>query len=78
MKYIAVQASNTVTINVADVLNQIEKDCIPPNVHLDSHGLYQLEEPNGKKLDVDFPPERAKQIKDILIGITAIKKFYGI
>jgi hypothetical protein len=78
MKMIDVYGTTMVTVNLEYILNIIKQECIPNNVYLDDHGLYRLEEPNGKKLDVDFSSDRTQQIKDILNGISAIKKFYGI
>jgi hypothetical protein len=79
MKTLNVLASTSVTIDLADVLNQIENECVPENIYIKNGTLVHFDpETNKITENLGYPADREKQIKDILAGLYAIRQYYGL
>jgi hypothetical protein len=79
MKTLNVRASTSVTIDLADVLNQIEDGCVPANIYIKNGTLVHFDpESNHITENLGYPEAREKQIKDILTGLAAIRQYYGL
>jgi hypothetical protein len=79
MKTLNVRASTSVTIDLADVLKQIEDGCVPENIYIKNGTLVYINpETNHITENLCYPAAREKQIKDILTGLYAIRQYYGL
>jgi hypothetical protein len=79
MKTLIVRASTSVTIDLADALNQIEGGCVPENIYIKNGTLVHFD-PETKQIteNLGYPADHEKQIKDILAGLYAIRQYYGL
>jgi glutamine cyclotransferase len=79
MKTMNVYATTMVTLNLRDVLNQIENECVPENVYLQEDNLIRIDPETGKTMEnLGYSEDREKQLKEILTGLNAIRHYYGI
>jgi glutamine cyclotransferase len=79
MKTMNVYATTMVTLNLRDVLNQIENECVPENVHLTDDTLVHIDPETGHiSKNLRYSEDREKQLKEILTGLNAIRHYYGI
>jgi hypothetical protein len=78
MKTLNVHGTTLVTIELAEVLTQVENECVP-NLCIKNDKLVRIDPETGKITEnLGYPEAREKQIKDILAGLYAIRHYYGL